>query len=303
MLLKLVVDNSQRGFAAVMKQLLRSIAHESGFLQSQTRVSAVDALIVSLEAVQDEASSTGVLAFLDDCSRRFIRKPVKYQDDLDCLDNSASVSSESAPRIVSMLWMPVIEQWPFAYKAEEAGALHVAKWLAKLLALCAAIGEDGALLCRIRDALAKVTDDEACKGIFEGAFKQDTATEVDETHTEAAGSSMESTVAEHYSADSGPTQRVITAEHLTVPAEDENHRGLTKWINKDIDEALEDGDVASLIFCLCSRHPEIRRQAMSSLHKLTAKVEVRCSVVCMRSQLTGRYRRHHILNGSNCVLH
>ena len=71
-----------------------------------------------------------------------------------------------------------------------------------------------------------------------------------------------------------------TAEHREVvdeetaipfsspPVESDNHPELYKWARKDLDIAVDDGDVDAVILCLCSQYPDIRKQVLSQLHKL-----------------------------------
>jgi nucleolar pre-ribosomal-associated protein 1 len=53
----------------------------------------------------------------------------------------------------------------------------------------------------------------------------------------------------------------------TPAPESDNHPELFRWAQKDIDLAIEDGDIDALILCLCSQHTDIRRQAHGQIIK------------------------------------
>jgi nucleolar pre-ribosomal-associated protein 1 len=249
-------------------------------LQTKTSPDALDALIASLGAAPgSSAPSVEVLGFLDDCCSRFIKTPIKYFDDIDVICTSgAQLSTETGP--FTSLLMTFVEQWPF--RGGEAAASNtaepLAQWLSKLLYLLKLIGEDEAMLSSVRDALVESAAQpyqEVLKDAFLWKMGKESAKEAlklatgaDFSGSERSASSPSPTTEAEPKAH---TRRDIDLE--APPAEDEKHSGLTRWKRKDLSEAIEDGDIGDLLLCLCSKHAEIRLQAINNTRQLMATLD------------------------------
>ena len=249
-------------------------------LQTKTSPDALDALIASLGASPgSSAPSSEVLDFLDDCCARFIKGPIKYFDDIDTMlartaQNAADTGS------FSPLLMTLVEQWPFrgGEKAAGGAADALAKWLSKLLYLFKLVGEDESVLIAVRDSLVE-SSAKAYKDVLKDSFLW-------KMGKESAKESLKMATGADFSGSdrstSSPTPAEAT-EHKskarpaidleTPPKEDEKHTGLTRWRKKDLGEAIDDGDVGELLLCLCSKHAEIRLQAVNNIHQLVKIVD------------------------------
>jgi nucleolar pre-ribosomal-associated protein 1 len=247
-------------------------------LQTKTSPDALDALIASLGSTSGSITpSADVLEFLDDCCARFIKVPIKYFDDLDAMCARAGQStSDIGP--FSTLLMTLVEQWPFkggeTTTSDAADAL--AQWLSRVLYLLKLIGEDETMLGQVRDALVD-SGNAAYKDVLKDAFLwkmgKERAKEALKLATGADFSGSERSSASPIPPGK-PELKVRSAIDLeTPPTEDEKHTGLTRWKKKELNEAIDDGDVGELILCLCSEHPEIRIQAINSIRQLTATIQ------------------------------
>ncbi|KAF2031511.1 hypothetical protein EK21DRAFT_99675 [Setomelanomma holmii] len=253
-------------------------------LQTNTMPDALDALTASLGASPGlSAPSAHILDFLDDCCARFVKGPIKYFDDIDATCTRAGVSAAGLGPF-SALVMTLVEQWPFRGGAQAASsaAEPLAQWLSKLLYLLKLIGEDEKMLIAARDAMVE-SSGKAYKDVLKDAFLwkmgKESAKEALKLATGADFSGSDRST----SSPSPPTEREqkTTARpdvnFEAPPEEDEKHTGLTRWRKKNLSEALEDGDVGDLLLCLCSKHNEIRLQAINSLRQLMLTLDTSIS--------------------------
>ncbi|KAF2645522.1 hypothetical protein P280DRAFT_417343 [Massarina eburnea CBS 473.64] len=275
MLLKLLASSAETELYAGIKVLLAAIVRDNEMLQKETSPDALDALIASLSS--SCGTSVAVLDFIDECCSRFIKLPVKYFDDIDTLCQKTSPPiSDAGP--VSPLLMTLVEQWPFKGGKPEKGnpAEPLSQWLSKLLYLLKLIGEDEAVLKLLRDSLVETADkayQDVLKDSFQWKMGKEKAKEALKLATGADFSGSERSTVSPAPVDKqeDPIKAPINLE--LPPVEDKKHVGLNRWRKKDIEEAVDDGDVGELILCLCSQHPEIRLQAASNTRQLMAVLD------------------------------
>jgi nucleolar pre-ribosomal-associated protein 1 len=276
-LIRLLVASKESELYTGIKSLLGSILQDQEMLQNKTAPDALDALIASLGASPSSSMpSPEVLDFLDDCCARFIKGPIKYFDDIDviCIHNSQS-ATDLGP--FSPLLMTLVEQWPFRGGETATGSAGepLAQWLSKFLYLLKLIGEDELILNATRDALVEAAS-KAHKDVLKDAFLwkmgKESAKEALKSATGADFSGSDrSTSSPPPPADTEQVAKIRPDIDLeTPPVEDEKHTGLTRWRKKDLGEAIEDGDIGDLLVCLCSKHAEIRLQAIHNIRRLIA---------------------------------
>jgi nucleolar pre-ribosomal-associated protein 1 len=258
-------------------------------LQTKTSPDALDALIASLGASPgSSAPSVEVLDFLDDCCARFIKAPIKYFDDIDtiCARNSDSAVDTGA---FSTLLMTLVEQWPFRGGEAATGSAGgpIAQWLSKLLYLFKLIGEDDIMLSSVRDALVESAS-KAHQDVLRDAFLWKMSKEsADFSGSERSASSP--------SPREEIEQTTITRPSVDFeapPKEDEKHTGLTRWKKKDLSEAIDDGDIGDLLLCLCSKHAEIRLQAINNIRQLMATLIASVSTTIREDENTENPQKH-----------
>jgi nucleolar pre-ribosomal-associated protein 1 len=243
-----------------IRTLLSDVLCEHGLINSTTPealTSPIDALVASVILGGDQNES--VYTFLDDCLSRGSRQPVKYLDSLE--EQKAKLSSDSATP--SLLIEVVREQTPFAAeKLTGTDRTTVMTWINDLLSLFAITHDSGLLLGTIAAEVAK-----------KGAG-QNSRPSVDMTKVLAGLRASVSLDAEP--AADGPVPNEKQPGSLpfsAVPIESPNHPEIFRWQQKDLDLAIEDGDLDALILCLCSEHTDIRHQARVQLSNMIAKVQ------------------------------
>ncbi|PVH94925.1 hypothetical protein DM02DRAFT_538453 [Periconia macrospinosa] len=285
-LLKLVASSAESELYHGIKALLVALVNDYELLQMQTSPDALDALIASLDPSCGSSSLT-VLEFLDNCVTRFTKGSIKYFDDFDVvwakIPRSASDAEPSNPLLVpfSPLLMTLVEQWPFKGGKPEKGnpAEPLAQWLSRYLYLLKLIGENEAALELVRDSLVESAD-AAYKDVLKDSFLwkmgKEKAKEALKLATGADFSGSERSTTSPVPVQQGDeSSNAPTVDLELPPQEDEKHIGLNRWRKKDIDEAMEDGDIRELILCLCSKHVEIRLQAATNIRQLMASIDVR----------------------------
>ncbi|KAH8728635.1 ribosome 60S biogenesis N-terminal-domain-containing protein [Phaeosphaeriaceae sp. PMI808] len=281
-LLRLLVISQENDLYTVIKSLLSTILQDQEMLQTKTSPDALDALIASLGTPPGSPSpSSDVLDFLDDCCSRFIKTPIKYFDEMDAIcTQNPQCTTDVGP--FSPLLLTFVEQWPFrgGDKAASSAAELLAQWLSKVLYLSKLIGEDGTMLDSVRDALVDSAD-KPYKDVLKDAFLwkmgKESAKEALKLATGADFSGSERSI-------SSPSPPAEAEQHKALkpsidlespPEEDEKHTGLTRWRKKELSDALDDGDVGDLLLCLCSKHTEIRLQAVNNIRQLMAMLDAR----------------------------
>lgn len=266
--LRVLASSPDGATSKSITKLLISVIRDHGILRLESIPSSFDALVASIRSNDDDVPANAVFGFLDECFGRFVRKPIKYQDDLDGLMAAAKVDKASGAS-VSLLLATVVEQWPFVLKMEKNAANEVAQWIAKFLALLQQVGESDSVLQSILNTMLAASEGAACRKPLTKALKGGEPLEI----KALVGDSTSSGVDGGNSAGQDGSEDIEISLELP-PKEADNHPELNRWMQKDVDDAVEDGHMGELVLCLCSEHLSIRRQALPNLQKLMAKVQV-----------------------------
>lgn len=228
-------------------------------------------MIASLHDPETQRSSICVFEFLDKCIIRYVQKSVKYYEDLNLLYADGSTSSWTGQ--ISPLFATLVEQWPYVAKsAEESEKLEIAQWLARYVGYSRQLVGDETLLASVRDQLVSHAGDRKCRAVLEKAFKERKKDGFPPDQQISIQHSLPESVIEHPQ----PTALSADTEDLLrrPQAENDDHPGLRRWMRKDVQEAIDDGDVGELVICICSEHEDIRKQALVNIEKFMAKLEV-----------------------------
>jgi nucleolar pre-ribosomal-associated protein 1 len=161
----------------------------------------------------------------------------------------------------------VVEQWPFVVKAgDESTEFAVGTWIAKLFGQLKQAGENTSALKAARDALTEATEAKKVRSALKKCLK--------------GGEDVESE--DKMDIDSGPTQPSSSIKPAEVdldeifgflPTEGTTHNALNRWEREEIEAAIEQGQIAELMLCLCSEHEEVRRQAFANVARFMAQLK------------------------------
>ncbi|KAJ9628051.1 hypothetical protein H2203_003273 [Taxawa tesnikishii (nom. ined.)] len=255
------------------RKLLKSVVHEYGILCEGLKYESLDGLIASLAPSEFWTTENATYTFLDECLGRLVRKSVKYLDDLDQLRGNDNGKE------VSLLVMACLEQVDFTTRLPEADRDDVVDWLfrfLKMLQLCgeaccdADLGMDGILYEHTnRDGPGCVTMDRIA-GVFDKVVA----------------------AAQRTAPSESATVRLLHEGNVTQPSvvfrdpstEKQDHPELYRWQQKDVEEAIDNGDVDGLVLCLCSAYEDVRLQALANVRKLIISIQVSSDMLSTRLQ-------------------
>ncbi|PNS16068.1 hypothetical protein CAC42_4469 [Sphaceloma murrayae] len=261
-ILKLRADSpSSSATSDKLTGLLTAVAFEEGTLQSGTELSAMDALLASLESNKHWKACPGFWRFLDDCFSRLQKKPIKYLDDLD------EMTGGKATPNVSLIALVVLEQIPFAAKLTDTDRETTLNWVNRLTKALQKIGEDK----KITSALEKEIEIHAfsrskvrLRAIRTRQERLDRVPNVNGTNTPQTQSADEKVA---------KVDRGLHVEFVEPSQESDKHPELTRYKRQDLEEVVQGETLDNLMLCLCSQYPEIRRQGVTALQDVKSKLE------------------------------
>ncbi|KAK3664125.1 hypothetical protein LTR22_005090 [Elasticomyces elasticus] len=251
-LLQLHVRDPQNG---KIRSLIAQVLEGHDLLAAKSEVgieaSELEALIASLVNVSADASETWT--FVDDCMARGSRQPVKYVDQVDSAtaryDGDESESDSGLPGLLAAV---VAEQSHFV--AKQPKTMDVVDCFLTLL--CKGAAPSKAAMVFYMEMLK---------------LDPERAVQTPDTDVLLAKVRLQESAVVAAAGDHGRAESSLS---FTPPsAEQDNHPELLRWAKKDLALAVEDGDIGSLILCLCSQHTDVRRQALAQLRNLFAKLQ------------------------------
>ncbi|KAK4494506.1 hypothetical protein PRZ48_014804 [Zasmidium cellare] len=247
-----------------IRTLIEQVLAENGILNTpkdDKLRSAIDALVGSVLSLSDDSP---VWEFLDDCIARAGRQPIKYVDSLESLEKSRKEEAEHLPSVLTGV---IMEQASFVAAQKDQDGKTKASWIMLFLDLLKHTGEFGKPLQRLIKAVSKTL-------ALKPKEQQHDATVILEQVPRQTPDDQET-----QALDQQPSQQFQRRSHqwnfTAPPQEPSSHPELTRWSQKDIDVAIEDGDIDALILDLCSEHGDIRKQGLTQLNRL--KLQLRTS--------------------------
>lgn len=232
-----------------VRSLIQHVLAAENVLQEGS--APLDALLASLVGLSDEDSAW---EFVDDCIGRATRKPVKYLDDLDGISKKLNLDQENVEQ-TSLLVAVVLEQASFVASKMDASGKAKADWTERYLTLPQSSNDGiGKGLAHVLKTIRGLPGWKATKP--KDATKVMDAVRLPEISQPNKSSTTKSTNGES------------TLNFQPPPPEPQSHPELTRWSLKEIDMAIEDGDVSALILCLSSQHSDIRKQGFAQLNKI-----------------------------------
>lgn len=269
-LLKLVVQSASQNTTSAIRELMLSIVKEHGIIQTETPKSSLDVLVRVLSGLQNPSARDAVFDFLDDCVQRLVRRPLKYLDDLDALEQETATTIAKEPRPVSMILVPVLEQWAFVPGSRPNEAYDIGRLIDAYLTMSERIGEDDNIISILRRKFLDIADkSELDRSQLIGASLIDNFG-IEEAHQPEEAAPGKPILQPHITEnDAVSGAQVLAAD--APPTEPESHSELLRWVHKDIDSIVEENLAGALVLCLCSTQLSIRKEALINTRKLAAK--------------------------------
>lgn len=251
-----------------LRSVLSSVAEENQILQTKTAHSALNTFVLGLKAIPDGAHSSAVYEFLDDCISRCAGKPVKY---IFALEEVCS-SSDHGTSPVSLLSLAIVEQWRFlARSASKAELEEVAQFAARYFAASIRIGENKDVIkILIQKIISEMPEDSMARTVVQRSLEMVDDVIIAEAKIQPV--EFRNDIKENGSA--GMERAEVDAkmnDSSVNPAED--HKSLTKWTTKEVDEVIDGGHAAALVMLLSSDHLSVRKEAATNISKFAAKLK------------------------------
>ena len=269
-----------------LRTLIETVITESQILRSNTVLAPLDSLVISLQDFDDWKASGRVFEYLDHCILRLVRKPVHYYDILTDLIAAAELDFNPRHCQVDLLLVTIVDQWHFLVKSTDVPTvINVSRWLVRFievinlgngyLEMLSLQDETTKLLSRMRDQLQYTVPDTTCRAVFEKTFKIRPELEV-LSNLVAANITSRTAQKSRRSAPSPKANSESPATFLPPgpPEETQDYPGLHQWTRHEIQDAISEGHVKALVLCLCSKHVEIRKQALTAVRAFKIKLEV-----------------------------
>ncbi|KAK5282379.1 hypothetical protein LTR40_003409, partial [Exophiala xenobiotica] len=291
-LLKYCVPRPEEIFTRQAMPVVKALLCSKGIINS-THTRSLEALLASLTATKKWQPEDPTYQFLDNCMTRTMQRPVKY---LDQLEQEQQTASDARP--LSLLACCIAEQWSFVGKNkdenEKGAKKNIAEWIARLFSALDAAGENYRVMTALKQSMMEQKQhsgherDEKSKAILEKAFekqrkKPTTLPEPEDLPADTAGT------AEKLSSTNPPA--LLSASEGQQPTVDldldqdldevfppppripSSLSGLDRWTDPDFETEIESGRLSNLLRCLISPDQETRLQAFHTLQTVIHAVE------------------------------
>ncbi|KAG8629247.1 hypothetical protein KVT40_003112 [Elsinoe batatas] len=255
-IVKILVESPTSATSGTVVDLLSTISAEDGVLQSSTELSAMDALLASLEPSKHWKPNLEVWRFLDDCVGRLHKKPIKYLDDLDNIASTDSTVARGPPS--SLLALVLVEQVPFTSRLAESDRDTVLNWCARFAKALEKIGEDERVVSTLSKLIKAQKFNSSKAKLRDLRPRLDLTSNINGTAAGTLNGGKE--IATNAQSDKG-----LHILFDPPPQESDKHPSLTRYKRHDLEEVVQGEVLDSLILCLCSDYPEIRRQGTTAI--------------------------------------
>jgi nucleolar pre-ribosomal-associated protein 1 len=261
-----------------IKSLLESIVRDCGALQDTAEISGLDCLILSLKSFANFEPTHSVFEFIDNCFQHFVRKPIKYEDDYEAVVNRSSLTG-SQDRSISLIWMTILEQWPFVAKKNKDSEKLIAQWIARFKCNLSRFESTSLLNDSQSAATPECDSDKILAGAISDLAISQSHKEMNEMLEDYCGIkkiSMTDDIEDDGTSNAQNTSLppVEISEHISpifalstyaFPKEDSKHPALLKIGRKEVSSSVEEGDLSKLIEYFSSPDLSIRRQAVTAI--------------------------------------
>jgi nucleolar pre-ribosomal-associated protein 1 len=270
-----------------IRKLTTKVLVENGILNGYENSDVeppANALVASVLSLVDEDASWNLL---EDCIARASKKPVKYVDDMEALSpQDSSKDGDESNKLPSILSAVVLEQCTFVAADKSDQAASKASWMRLFLRLLAETGDSGVVLQQLTKQVLKVIPNKTKN-------KTESTRPLSELLPPLRSES-------ELALQPAPSKSEPQLPFQAPSPESDNHPELFRWAQKDIDLAIEDGDLDALILCLCSQHTDIRRQAHGHIIKArlqllaNATLENSAQLALVLGELSETFSAHHL---------
>jgi nucleolar pre-ribosomal-associated protein 1 len=258
-----------------IRSIIASLASDNGILQSQTKPTAVDALITALKSSLTSGDADDVFDFVDNCALRCSTKSINYIAALDSLEGVTHMERSDEVEIqhlpISLLLLAIQEQYLFVVKSDEVEKIsRISAFIAQYLAASVKINEDKPIIKSLSKTMVADAESHPKAAKFISKWKKLVEdleiNEVQEPETAEAASEV-ADLEEH-------KQLALIAELSNTTYPDfSGSSALQRWTSKEVDTLVEEGYLTSLIALLSSPTLSARLEALTAILKISHKLK------------------------------
>ncbi|KAL6858475.1 ribosome 60S biogenesis N-terminal domain-containing protein [Trichoderma novae-zelandiae] len=275
-LLKLLSSSDRTAPLDHLKRVLADVAVENQLVSAATRLEPLlQAIALSVNENSPEDMDK-IWSFLDNCVSRCATSPIKYLDVLASYsaDDDGDVQANANGRSFNLLAVAIAEQLPYIIKSADAQARASLSSFISLYfsALYRKRGSEALerVYAKIEECfsshsvkLAKLGKRKIPKTSSSGHRGGEDDDDDDDQEHEGSSQQKETRL-----------EQAQLEEALHVPpASSEDTGVLLKWHNKAVEDLIEDGLITSLIRLLASEHVNFRKEALTNILKMAAKID------------------------------
>lgn len=269
-LLQLLYSSDHNAPLHQLGRVLADVAVENQFVSRNWRLKPLlKALRITMTEFATEQATT-VWSFLDNCVSRCAASPIKYLDQVQTyLADSEYARSGSNSEEFDLLTVALAEQLPFL---TGSATIKDSTCVARFLSLYFNAQHSGertvALSClhhRIREHLSTQSIEMLIFGDSGELklLKYSRLVDRDDQDFEPSTRGKEGEMSD---------EKFESLLHIPIST-NENAVALAKWPTKSVDDLIEDGWAANLIELLLSEHRNIRKETLTSILKMAAKID------------------------------
>lgn len=270
-LLRLYTESTTALSGDTLSQILSYVANEYQLVESDSQSSGLDPLIAALKNAGDIDST--IWSFIDNCAERCSRTPTKYLEMIEQHLEKAGIVDRAGVRTCPLL-MSIAEQLPFLVSTSPTKEIlkQLTALLRDYLRRSLDSGVNRTFLGSIVDLLVTAVGDKKLGSKITlpkriGSVDRDT--EMLEGEPEPRLQSTTDTKGE-FIAELSPQE---LEDRLAVPMLTSKENALLRWSSKPPEELVEEGHAASLVLLLSSEHASIRKEALTNVLKMAAKIK------------------------------
>ncbi|GAP86354.1 putative ribosome biogenesis protein urb1 [Rosellinia necatrix] len=269
-LLRLYTEKTTMLSSDTLSQILSYVANEYQLVENRSQGSGLNPLMAALKHASGIDSA--IWSFIDNCAERCSRTPTKYLEMIE--ETMGKIDADDRGDIeVSPLLMSMAEQLPFLMSTSPKREImkQLAGFLRDYLRHSLDAGVSRSFLASISNLLATAFGDQKLGGKVSLPKRKCISGE----DTKMSGADPESIP--HLEETKGEFVIRLSPQELEdklmVPILTSKENSLLRWSTKPPEELVEEGHAASLILLLSSDHVSLRKEALTNIIKMAAKIK------------------------------
>ncbi|KAI1409602.1 ribosome 60S biogenesis N-terminal-domain-containing protein [Hypoxylon sp. FL1857] len=276
-LLRLFVEKTTGLSNESLGDVLHWVASEHQLVENRPNSPGLHPLIAALRSL--EGIDPALWTFLDNCVERCARTPVKYLELIEEHLEKANIT-ENEDAITCPLMMAIGEQIPYFISSSPSKTVLKAfvQLLSEYIGHSLAAGMDERFLIATKDLFAAgFSDQKKLRAKLCIPDRQKSRQEAQEESNKHDTVAIHGLVDGALDGEDNESTRQISADdleqRLSVPITTAKDSSLSRWTSKTPEELAEEGYASSLIRLLYSEHSSIRKEALTNIVKMAAKIK------------------------------